>query len=169
MSIRAIDNHSSKVSQSCSTSKSSPNSPTFPRSRAFASHVLGKREWRFQDGACHAYSSKESRSRKPSASQNHTLSIKYYQDPRSLPSQHRSAAHINKIMNCFQLEWHGNAHQTAYPGTAVPCTTPPRVGTTKKEAGHPEPAINGQRDLLRQHPSALHLPHLPELPTHDLT
>ena len=42
-------------------------------------------------------------------------------------------------------------------------------GTTKKEADHPEPAINGQRDLLRQHPSALHLPRLPEPPNHDLT
>ena len=41
--------------------------------------------------------------------------------------------------------------------------------TTKKKADHPEPAINGHRDLPRQHPSALHLPRLPEPPTHDLT
>ena len=86
-----------------------------------------------------------------------------------LPRQHRSAAHINKIMNCFHLEGHGNAPRTAYPGPAVPCTTPPRGGTTKKKADHPEPAINGHRDLPRQHPSALHLPRLPEPPTHDLT
>ena len=84
-----------------------------------------------------------------------------------LPRQHRSAARINKIMNCFHLEGHGNAPQTAYPGPAVPCTTPPRGGTTKTD--HLEPAINGHRGLLRQHPSELHLQRLPEPPTHDLT
>ena len=51
----------------------------------------------------------------------------------------------------------------------MPCTTPPRGGTTKKKADHPEPAINSHRDLPRQHPSALHLPRLPEPPTRDLT
>ena len=50
----------------------------------------------------------------------------------------------------------------------MPCTTPPRGGATNKKAGHPEPAINGHRDLPRQHQSALHLPRLPEPPTHDL-
>ena len=51
----------------------------------------------------------------------------------------------------------------------MPCTTPPRGGTTKEKADHPEPAIDGHGNLLRQHPSALHLPRLPETPTHDLT
>ena len=86
-----------------------------------------------------------------------------------LPRQHRSAAHINQIINWFHLEEHGNAPRTAYPGPAVPCTATPRGGTTKKKDDHPEPAINGHRDLPRQHPSALHLPCLPEPPTRDLT
>ena len=59
---------------------------------------------------------------------------------------------------------------------------PPRAGADRAEQApgtahdlggsrldHPEPANNGHRDLLRQHSSALHLPRLPEPPTHDLT
>ena len=58
-----------------------------------------------------------------------------------LPCQHRSAAHINKIMTCFHMGGHGNAPQTAYPGPSVACTTPPRGGHHEKggwpsRAGH---------------------------------
>ena len=44
-------------------------------SHSFSSRVLGKREWRSQDQACNAHSSKLSRSCNPRAPQNHAFNI----------------------------------------------------------------------------------------------